>query len=155
MPVFAGGIGEKNAILNSANDLHRERAHLQRNFDQQGRARGVACEIHFEFDAGGRSRHRADEHIGLLRLARDSDHRRSHIIEARRMKRSEDNRLQWRHSALAEFAPRKKQKCERVFHAGGGFENTLAAAAGRSQLEKETANWNRLSAAINLVVGEA
>ena len=26
--------------------------------------------------------------------------------------------------------------------------------AGRSQLEKETANWNRLSAAINLVVGE-
>ena len=28
-------------------------------------------------------------------------------------------------------------------------------AAGRSQLEKETANWNRLSAAINLVVGEA
>jgi PadR family transcriptional regulator, regulatory protein PadR len=27
--------------------------------------------------------------------------------------------------------------------------------AGRSQLEKETANWNRLSAAINLVVGEA
>src|SRR3569833_3101439 len=28
-------------------------------------------------------------------------------------------------------------------------------AAGRSQLEKEAANWNRLSAAINLVVGEA
>jgi PadR family transcriptional regulator PadR len=28
-------------------------------------------------------------------------------------------------------------------------------AAGRSQLEKETANWNRLSAAINLVVSEA
>jgi PadR family transcriptional regulator PadR len=28
-------------------------------------------------------------------------------------------------------------------------------AAGRSQLEKERANWNRLSAAINLVVGEA
>jgi PadR family transcriptional regulator PadR len=27
--------------------------------------------------------------------------------------------------------------------------------AGRSQLEKETANWNRLSTAINLVVGEA
>ena len=27
--------------------------------------------------------------------------------------------------------------------------------AGRSQLEKETANWNRLSAAIDLVVGEA
>ena len=26
--------------------------------------------------------------------------------------------------------------------------------AGRSQLEKEAANWNRLSAAINLVVGE-
>lgn len=28
-------------------------------------------------------------------------------------------------------------------------------AAGRKQLEAETANWNRLSAAINLVVGEA
>jgi len=28
-------------------------------------------------------------------------------------------------------------------------------SAGRSQLEKETASWNRLSAAINLVVGEA
>jgi PadR family transcriptional regulator, regulatory protein PadR len=28
-------------------------------------------------------------------------------------------------------------------------------AAGRAQLEKETANWNRLSAAINLVVSEA
>jgi transcriptional regulator len=27
--------------------------------------------------------------------------------------------------------------------------------AGRSQLEKETANWNRLSQAINLVVAEA
>ena len=27
-------------------------------------------------------------------------------------------------------------------------------AAGRSQLEKETANWNRLSTAINLVVSE-
>jgi PadR family transcriptional regulator, regulatory protein PadR len=27
-------------------------------------------------------------------------------------------------------------------------------AAGRAQLEKETANWNRLSAAINLVVSE-
>ncbi len=27
-------------------------------------------------------------------------------------------------------------------------------AAGRSQLEKETANWNRLSAAINLVIEE-
>jgi PadR family transcriptional regulator PadR len=28
-------------------------------------------------------------------------------------------------------------------------------AAGRGQLEKETANWNRLSAAIGLVMGEA
>ncbi len=28
-------------------------------------------------------------------------------------------------------------------------------AAGRSQLEKETANWNRLSEAINLIVSEA
>ena len=28
-------------------------------------------------------------------------------------------------------------------------------SAGRSQLEKETANWGRLSAAINLVVSEA
>ena len=28
-------------------------------------------------------------------------------------------------------------------------------AAGRSQLEKETANWGRLSAAINLIVSEA
>lgn len=28
-------------------------------------------------------------------------------------------------------------------------------AAGREQLEKETANWNRLSAAIGLVMGEA
>ena len=28
-------------------------------------------------------------------------------------------------------------------------------AAGRTQMETETANWNRLSAAINLVVGEA
>jgi len=28
-------------------------------------------------------------------------------------------------------------------------------AAGRAQLEKETANWNRLSAAINLIVSEA
>jgi PadR family transcriptional regulator, regulatory protein PadR len=28
-------------------------------------------------------------------------------------------------------------------------------AAGRKQLEAETANWNRLSAAINLIVGEA
>jgi PadR family transcriptional regulator PadR len=28
-------------------------------------------------------------------------------------------------------------------------------AAGRKQLETETANWNRLSTAINLVVGEA
>ena len=27
--------------------------------------------------------------------------------------------------------------------------------AGRKQMESETANWNRLSAAINLVVGEA
>ena len=27
--------------------------------------------------------------------------------------------------------------------------------AGRAQLEKETANWNRLSAAINLIVAEA
>jgi len=29
------------------------------------------------------------------------------------------------------------------------------SAAGRRQLEAETANWSRLSAAINLVVGEA
>ena len=28
-------------------------------------------------------------------------------------------------------------------------------AAGRKQLESETANWNRLSAAIDLIVGEA
>ncbi|MGA8669301.1 MAG: PadR family transcriptional regulator [Terracidiphilus sp.] len=28
-------------------------------------------------------------------------------------------------------------------------------AAGRNQLEAETANWNRLSAAIDLIVGEA
>jgi PadR family transcriptional regulator, regulatory protein PadR len=28
-------------------------------------------------------------------------------------------------------------------------------AAGKRQLEDETANWNRLSAAINLVIGEA
>lgn len=28
-------------------------------------------------------------------------------------------------------------------------------AAGRKQLEQETANWNRLSAAIDLVIGEA
>src|SRR5476651_1103992 len=28
-------------------------------------------------------------------------------------------------------------------------------AAGRGQLEKETVNWNRLSAAIDLIVGEA
>ena len=31
----------------------------------------------------------------------------------------------------------------------------LLTAAGRKQLDAETADWNRLSAAINLVVGEA
>jgi len=31
----------------------------------------------------------------------------------------------------------------------------LLTTAGRAQLEKETANWNQLSAAINLVVGES
>jgi len=31
----------------------------------------------------------------------------------------------------------------------------MLTAAGREQLEAETANWNRLSAAINLIVSEA
>jgi len=31
----------------------------------------------------------------------------------------------------------------------------LLTTAGRAQLEKETADWNQLSAAINLVVGES
>jgi len=43
----------------------------------------------------------------------------------------------------------------RAFRGHFSPEDHRGVELGRTQLEKETANWNRLSAAINLLVGEA